>query len=280
MRFGAVLMIGLMLMGAGPAGAGAQGGAQGLGPALDLARTARFEVEGPNGPLAVVVSWPEGPPPAAGYGIIYAIDAGWTFGTLREAARLQGGAQAAGAVGPTVIVGIGWPGPDLIDLERRGPDLIDPAGAAATRDLIAQAILPRVEAVLPVDPAHRMLLGHSYGGAFALTAGFARPDLFSHVAAGSPSLWTDPSAFAALRPETGPRVFLGIGALERPEAAAVAGEAPERVARLAARDMAGRAEALARQLGVALHEFPGQGHGGSVAPFLAAALTFLWQGSW
>lgn len=270
-------VLALMLV-LGGTGAAAQtvGTVQDLGPALVLERTARFEIAAPQGPLAVVVGWPGEPPPPEGYGIIYAIDAGWSFATLREALVLQGSAQAAGPVRPTVVVGIGWPGPGLIDLARRGPDLIEAPGAAATLALLTETILPRVEAVLPVDPRHRMVLGHSYGGAFALRAGFARPDLFSHVAAGSPSLWTDPEAYA---PPPGPRpaVLLTIGALERPAAAKAAGIAPDRVARLAERDMAGRAGRLAQDLGTALAEIPGQGHGGSVPGFLAAAVSFLWR---
>ncbi|TKD26236.1 alpha/beta hydrolase [Rhodobacter capsulatus] len=270
-------VLALMLV-LGGTGAAAQtvGTVQDLGPALVLDRTARFEIAAPQGPLAVVVGWPDQPPPPEGYGIIYALDAGWSFATLREALVLQGSAQAAGPVRPTVVVGIGWPGPGLIDLARRGPDLIDPPGAAATLALLTDTILPRIEAVLPVDPRHRMVLGHSYGGAFALRAGFARPDLFSHVAAGSPSLWTDPGAYA---PPSGPRpaVLLTIGALERPAAAKAAGIAPERIERLAARDMAGRAERLAQDLGTGLQEIPGQGHGGSVPGFLAAAVSFLWR---
>ncbi|MFD2175802.1 alpha/beta hydrolase [Rhodobacter lacus] len=251
---------------------------QDLGPAVVLEHSARFAVDGPNGPLVVQAHWPAAAPPPEGYGIIYALDAGWTFGTLCDALALQGSAQAAGPVRPTVVVGIGWPGPGLIDMDRRGPDLVEAPGAEAMVRVLSDTILPRIEAALPVDPAHRMVLGHSYGGAFALRAGFARPDLFSHVAAGSPSLWTDPTGLGAPPPgATRPEVLISIGALERPEAARAAGAAPARVERLRSRDMAGRAETLARELGTELVEFPGLSHGASVTPFLAAAVDFLWR---
>ena len=249
-----------------------------LGAPVTLERTARFEVQGAQGPLVVQVSWPAAPPPPEGYGIIYALDAGWTLGTLGDALLLQGSAPAAGPVRPTVLVGIGWPGPGMIDFDRRGPDLAEPAGAQATLTLLTETILPRVEGALQVDPAHRMVLGHSYGGAFALRAGFSRPDLFSHVAAGSPSLWTDPEGLAP--PPEGaarPQILLTMGGLERPDAAAAAGTDPARVKRLAERDMAGRIERMAQALEVPLAEFPGLSHGASATPFLAAAVAFLWR---
>ena len=249
-----------------------------LGDRVTVERSARFEVQGTQGPLVVQVIWPAAPPPPEGYGIIYALDAGWTLGTLGDVLLLQGSAQAAGPVRPTVLVGIGWPGPGMIDLARRGPDLAEPAGARATLGLLSKTILPRVEATVPVDPAHRMVLGHSYGGAFALRAGFARPDLFSHVAAGSPSLWADPEGLGA-PPQTTPRprVLLTMGGLERPAEAAAAGTDPERVKRLTERDMAGRIEQMARDLGQPVIEFPGLSHGASATPFLAAAVAFLWR---
>ncbi|MCA0847871.1 hypothetical protein [Salipiger thiooxidans] len=40
----------------------------------------------------------------------------------------------------------------------------------ATLDLVTEALVPLVEHRLPVDPAHRMNLGQSFGGAFVLEA--------------------------------------------------------------------------------------------------------------
>jgi len=245
-----------------------------LGGPVTLERSAQFDVEGPGGVLRVLVAAPDAPPPPSGYGVIYAIDAGWTFGTLRDTLRLQGPEQART---PTVIVALGWPTPDLIDMGRRGPDLVGDT-AAATLALLTDTIVPRVEAALPVDPAHRMILGHSYGGAFALRAGLTHPDLFSHVAAGSPSIWTDPDWFLRTAPRpAAPKVLITLGALEFPEAAAAAGVDPLRVTRLRTRDMAGRAEAMATRLGTRAEIIEGASHGSSVPAFLARATGFLWR---
>jgi len=68
-----------------------------------------------------------------------------------------------------VVVDIGWTEPDLVDFDRRGPDLVG-VRRDATLDLVTEALVPLVEHRLTVDPAHRMVLGQSFGGAFALEA--------------------------------------------------------------------------------------------------------------
>ncbi|NVK60096.1 MAG: hypothetical protein HWE37_08500 [Rhodobacteraceae bacterium] len=57
-------------------------------------------------------------------------------------------------------------------------------------DLVTQALVLLVEHHLTVDPAHRMVLGQSFGGAFALEARMRQAG-GSRVAAGSASIWSD-----------------------------------------------------------------------------------------
>lgn len=272
------LMIGLSALTGGEAFAQAGHGPllAGIGAPAEMARTVTFDVSGEAGPFRVLVFAPDTPPPAEGYGIIYAMDAGWTFGTLRDAQiRLAAGPE--GAARPTVIVAIGWPTGTLVDLARRGPDLTG-SGAAATLDTLVTKIVPRVEAALPANPARRMIVGHSFGGAFALRAGLGRPDLFSHIAAGSPSVWTDPDWFLKGAPVGGHNAALvTVGALETAAAAEAAGEPADRVARFRERDMTGRAQAMADRLGVPLTVLDAETHGSSIAPFLTRAVDFLWR---
>ncbi|WP_432655247.1 alpha/beta hydrolase-fold protein [Pseudooceanicola sp. 200-1SW] len=239
-----------------------------------LDRVTEFDLPSPGGGLRVVVCRPAAAPPPGGYGVIYAMDAGWSFGTLCDLeARAEGG-PAQGARVPAVIVGLGWPSQALIDCDRRGADLVG-AQAAATLALLTGPLRARIEAALPVDPARRMILGHSFGGAFALQARAAHPALFSHVAAGSPSIWTDPEGLFAAAPRPGGRVLITLGAQEEPEAAAAAGAPPDRVARLRDRDMAGRARRMAAEMGARFVTLDGVGHGGAIPGFLAAAHAFL-----
>nr|WP_321510946.1 alpha/beta hydrolase-fold protein [uncultured Celeribacter sp.] len=239
-----------------------------------------FDVGTADTRLRVLVSTPEAPPAATGYGIIYALDAGWTFGSLHDAALMQAPAKAAGQVRPTVIVGLGWPTANLIDHERREIDLVGGSevgpGLRATLGLLETQIISRVEAALPVDPQYRMILGHSYGGAFALQARRLRPGLFSHVAAGSPSIWTDPEALFAGASPDGADTLITLGALEDPDAAAASGTPADRVERLRSRNMAGRAKRMAESLDARFMVFPDVAHGAAVIPFIGASMAFLW----
>lgn len=261
-------------------------GAATFGASWSPARTAQFDMIPDGGSedaaFRILVSVPDAPPPSDGYGIIYALDAGWTFGTLRDAVRMQASRFASSAVKPTVIVAIGWPTPDLIDFDRRGADLIGVAGDVTRRDatlrFIEHQLLPRIEGALPVDPGHRMILGHSFGGAFALQVRAHRPGLFSHVAAGSPSIWTDPEGLFAAATPAGAPVLITIGELETPEMAEASGQPADRVARLRARDMHGRARRMAAALDAQFVEFAGETHGSSVTVFLSRAVGFLWSG--
>jgi len=56
-----------------------------------------------------------------------------------------------------------------MNLDRRGPDLAG-VGRDATLDLVTEARVPPVQHRPPVDPAHRMILGQSFGGGFVLEA--------------------------------------------------------------------------------------------------------------
>ena len=104
-----------------------------------------------------------------------------------------------------------------------------------------------------------------------------QPGLFSHVAAGSPSIWTDPEALEASATPYGAPVLITVGALETPEAAQAAGQPADRIARLRERDMVGRAQRMADNLNAPFMEIPGATHGASVTGFLVRAVSFLWQ---
>ncbi|HQU70134.1 MAG TPA: hypothetical protein PLI43_18345 [Albidovulum sp.] len=102
--------------------------------------------------------------------------------------------------------------------------------------------------------------------------------ILGHIAAGSPSIWTDPDWFLRTAPvPAGQSILITIGELETPEAAMAAGEPANRVARLRARDMAGRAAAMAGRLGTSVIVLPGENHDGLLALFLARAINSLWK---
>ncbi len=62
-------------------------------------------------------------------------------------------------------------------------------GGAAFLKVIEQEIIPYVENNYPASVDDRTLVGHSYGGLFALYAWLWSPELFSNYIIVSPSLW-------------------------------------------------------------------------------------------
>ncbi|MBY5971480.1 hypothetical protein KUV28_03950 [Ferrimonas balearica] len=238
-----------------------------------------FDLPSDGGGFRILVARPEAPAPPGGYGIVYAMDAGWTFGTLCDLERLCDKSRSDAPDLPAVIVGLGWPRDSLIDFDRRGTDLVGQvasgASRAATLTLLTGQVIPRVEAALPINPAHRMILGHSFGGAFALQARADHPGFFSHVAAGSPSIWTDPKGIHAGARDAGGKLLVTVGALEDPGAAGAAGESADRIARLRERDMTGHARRFAQQASATFRIFDGVGHGAVIPGFLGAAHAFL-----
>jgi len=88
-------------------------------------------------------------------------------------------------------------------------------------EMIATEAMPLVERRFRADPAHRTLVGHSYGGLFASWVLQERPDLFDRYLIVSPSLWYDDEwilkreAAGSVRPLARPtRVWAGVGAWE------------------------------------------------------------------
>ena len=59
----------------------------------------------------------------------------------------------------------------------------------AFRRVFAREIFPFVEASYPVLASNRTLIGHSYGGLFAVSTMIEEPDLFDNYLIVSPSLW-------------------------------------------------------------------------------------------
>lgn len=73
-------------------------------------------------------------------------------------------------------------------------------GAGAFLQLLRAEILPRAEAIAPVDPARRALWGHSYGALFVLRTAILAPEgpaLFGGYYVASPALWFGDAAFLA-----------------------------------------------------------------------------------
>lgn len=70
-------------------------------------------------------------------------------------------------------------------------------GAAAYLAVIRESILPRVQALAPIDMSRSTIWGHSYGGLFSLFAASEVASPFSAHVVASPSLWWDNATYLA-----------------------------------------------------------------------------------
>lgn len=208
---------------------------------MPLSRQVQFTSKINRRPYKLRVSLPFMPAPEAGYPVVYVLDGDGYFGTFAEAVRLC--STPGGELEPAVVVGIGYPGEDMLAVMRRrffdltpevdesvkaasamGMGEVDYGGADGFLEAIEREIKPRVAALAPVDPARASLFGHSLGGLFVLHALFTRPRMFATYLSLSPSIWWADKAllgriegFAArlAAEKLSPRLFIGVGGEEQ-----------------------------------------------------------------
>ncbi|MCC2977952.1 hypothetical protein LK533_14875 [Sphingomonas sp. PL-96] len=148
----------------------------------------------------VLVAWPDGEPPSAGWPVLWVLDGEDHFATAALTARRLARAGARSGVEPGVVVGIdsGPLGRRVLDYTPAADRYAIPAGAPAHGlaigggdaflDLIETRLRPLLARRLRIDPRRQALLGHSFGGLLGLHALFTGRS-FSTVVAVSPSLW-------------------------------------------------------------------------------------------
>ena len=244
-----------------------------------------------EGALRVFLAWPEQPAPPAGYPLLCLLDGHTLFGTAVEAARLQAGRPGATGVQPGVVLGLGHPGNRAAHTAGRRRDYTPPpfdpvqgtGGAGHLLALLEARILPKVSALLPIDPARLALFGHSLGGLVPLHALLSRSPLFARFVAASPSLWWADHALLH-RAETATfatpsRLLLTVGGAERPDPACTD---PERLARQRRTRMVESVHALAALLSpimpVTCIEFPGENHGSVLPAAISRGVGFAFGG--
>lgn len=143
----------------------------------------------------VYIAWPQQPPPAEGYPILYLLDGNESFAI---AAEYQNRLGSYAGMEPGIVVGIGYPGksrrnfdytPSLPDGAETIPGMGRTGGGDAFLDFVANQVIPGVETGYPVDASRRTLAGYSLGGLLTLQALFKHPELFQTYIASSPSIW-------------------------------------------------------------------------------------------
>jgi len=252
---------------------------------------------------------PTTPPPPSGYPTVYVTDGNAIFGTVREVIDVRSRVRRSSGLVPAVVVAIGYPTDDPYDIVRRSYDLTPPSdapsmpprpngepwpplgGAAEFLAFIEDEVKPLVAGLVPVDPDREVLMGHSFGGLFALYTLFTRPGAFDVYVANSPSIWFDDSmlldeaAGFVARTKSEPvnaSLFLAVGALEQ-VLTRTEGADPQADARLSwkarnrmvdnAREMAGQL-AVADGLSVEFRIFEGEDHSSVIPAATSRGLSF------
>ena len=142
--------------------------------------------------------------------VVYVLDGNWYFGMVTDIIRPM---AWCGSTTDAIVVGIGYPQDnDPIEafktsFTRRDHDLtpirdeavekmmearhkrpVPNGDAAGFHRFINDELIPFVEQNYHADSSRRILVGHSYGGLFALFSLFKTPDLFNTLIIGSPTV--------------------------------------------------------------------------------------------
>lgn len=153
--------------------------------------------------------WPFNDTPAK-WPVVYVLDGNWYFGMVTDIIRPM---AWCGSTTDAIVVGIGY-AQDKDPIEafresftRRDHDLTPIRDEAVAQSMektfkrpvpngdalhfhqfIKEELIPFIEQTYRADPSRRVLVGHSYGGLFALFSLFETPDLFQTLVIGSPTL--------------------------------------------------------------------------------------------
>ncbi len=260
-----------------------------------LARAESYRLTSRNGRTYVIrVASPSEPAPPRGFPVVYLLDGGACFGTMVEAVRMQSRRPSTTGVDAAIVIGIGYDTEETFDIEQRLLDLTpstakefpESGGADEFLDFLAADLMPVFERRLRVDPARRLLFGHSLGGLFALHALFTRPDLFRAIAAASPSLWWNGGDGGAEKLFVGRRdrlmrdthLMICAGQLEQapPRLVKLQPDAGDRYMVDRARELAARLHAIEDpHLKVSFVEFADENHASVVPAAISRSLRLL-----
>jgi len=161
-------------------------------------------------PYRIFLSIPGGEPPAEGWPLLVTTDGNATFPFAVASLVTQAPYPTGTNVGWGVVAAIGYPSDDPYNAMRRAWDLGPPptksyppyfeggppvliGGTGELLDLIEHELLPKIAAMVRLDPTRRSLFGHSFGGLFTLFSLFERPGLFKNWIAASPTIYWEGS---------------------------------------------------------------------------------------
>jgi len=259
-------------------------------PPVTLPGTEEHVLHTPAGEYRLWLAIPAAPPPPGGHPVITLLDANAGFGLVTDIARAS--ALRAGVTGipPAVVAGLAYPGDAPFHRARRmldytpGPPAAEPAphptgGRDAFLAALRGPVAGRIAERCAVDPARRVLVGHSLAGFLALDILAHDAEAFAGFVAISPSVWWNPARLAFARRPAPPRVAIAVGQYEQgltpweTPSAATADRRERRAMVDHARDAAVRLEGAGYP--VQFHCAEGETHGSVMAVALGRALRFV-----
>lgn len=170
--------------------------------------------------------------PKRRYPVLYVTDADYAFPIIRQIARrvnLEGP-----VIEEFILVGLSYSRGDNPVVSRNRDYTPTRNGPSSARSMLhgegpayqtylKTAAIPFVEGRFRANPAHRVFLGHSYGGLLGAQILFTEPTLFKAYVLGSPSFWFDrrhimkmEADYARTHRDLSADVFMYIGAHETP----------------------------------------------------------------
>ena len=239
-------------------------------------------------------SWPFNHTPAR-WPVVYVLDGNWYYGMVTDMIRPM---AWCGSTTDAIVVGIGYPEDKdpieafRVSFTRRNLDLTPlrdeaeeksmeerhkrptPSGdAGGFLKFIQDELVSMVEKEYRADPSRRILVGHSYGGLFALFAMFESPALFDTLIVGSPTLTYGnrymvqrEEAFSREHKKIPAKVYLYVGELEEDSQDTTVTDTLRLAAVLQGRGYEG--------FSLVKHIFPDQNHCEVAAPGFQAGLKF------
>lgn len=258
----------------------------------------------------VFIIKPQAPAPESGYPVLYALDGNSVAALFSTLSRSHSGRNELSGFEPGLVVAVGYPTDNLLDMRRRSRDYTpakatpnsgtylkpeDTGDAERFLDFIEQELKPAIQAEFKTNPSRQSIYGHSFGGLFVLHALLTRPGTFANYISASPSIWWADRAILKTSAEFLSRkpalnsvsVFLMVGGLEQtvtPDQAS-AKDAKDIAIRLQERRMVGDAREMAerlaslkeRGLSVRFEEIPNETHNSVTLLSAIKAYRFAFQ---
>jgi uncharacterized protein len=176
----------------------------------------------------VYVAEPDGARVSGQWPALLVLDGDYFFDAAVAASREL---QAAGAIPPVLVVGLGYGKPFGHPDNRRGRDYTQSAsaeepgsgGAAAFLAHLTTSLWPALVGRFPIDRDGSVLSGHSLSALFVLYAAFQPRPFFRRAIVGAPSIWWDNRSLLAhiaqlrdTQSSLPAEVYVGVGADETP----------------------------------------------------------------